>query len=95
MVEYRIYRELDEGISEDELDAAAEKSGEVLTEMREEGTEIRWHDSEVLTDEDGTVVGTFCRYDAESEDAIEEHADRTGIPATTIARRGTPLEGEE
>lgn len=94
MVEFQIYRELDGSISHDELDDAAAESGRVLEEMRDEGTEIRWNESEVLTDEEGDVVGTFCQYEAESEDAVEEHAERAGLPATTVARRGTPLEGE-
>lgn len=94
MVEFQIYRELDGAISGDQLDDAAAESGRVLEEMREEGTEIRWNESEVLTNEDGGVIGTFCQYEAESEDAVEEHAERAGLPATTIARRGTPLEGE-
>lgn len=94
MEEFQIYRELDAPISHDDLDAAADESGRVLEEMREEGTEIRWNESDVLTDEAGDVIGTFCHYEAESEDAVEEHAERAGLPATTIARAGTPLEGE-
>ncbi|MFC6903738.1 DUF4242 domain-containing protein [Halalkalicoccus tibetensis] len=94
MVEFGIYRELEEPITEDQLDDAAGESGRVLEEMREEGTEIRWHDSDVLTDDEGGIVGTFCRYEAESEATVEEHAERAGLPATTVARLGTPLEGE-
>ncbi len=94
MVEFGIYRELEEPISEEELDAAADESGRVLEEMREEGTDIRWNESDVLANEDGDVIGTFCRYEAESEDAIEEHAERAGLPATTIAHEADPLEGE-
>lgn len=94
MEEFGIYRELEEPISEEDLDDAADESGRVLEEMREEGTEIRWNDSDVLTNEEGGVVGTFCRYEAESEDAIEEHAERAGLPATRVTRTGTLLEGE-
>ncbi len=94
MVEYHIYRELDEPISEEELDAAADESGRVLEEMREEGTEIRWNESDVLTDENGGVIGTFCHYEAENESAVEEHAVRAGLPATTVARTGDSLDGE-
>jgi hypothetical protein len=92
--DFMILRELDEPISHDDLAAAAEKSGEVLDELRDEGVGIRWVDSEVLTDEDDGVVGTFCHYQAESEDAVYEHADRAGLPATKVTRRGTPLDGE-
>jgi len=92
--DYLILRELPEPITEEELDAAAESSGETLSELREEGVDIRWVDSEVLTDEDGGIVGTFCHYQAESEDAVREHADRAGLPATKVTRRGEPLAGE-
>ncbi|MDL5362482.1 nickel-binding protein [Halalkalicoccus sp. NIPERK01] len=94
MKEFQIYRELDEPISDEELDDAAEESGRVLEEMREEGTEIRWNESDVLTDGEGGVIGTFCQYEAESEEAVEEHAERAGLPATTIARKGPALDGE-
>ncbi len=91
---FTILRELDEPISEAALEAAAEQSGETLEELREEGVDIRWIESEVLTNEDGDVTGTFCHYEAECEDAIEEHAERAGLPATRIDRRGEPLDGE-
>jgi hypothetical protein len=40
------------------------------------------------------VTGTFCHYRAESEEAIHEHADRAGLPATNVSRQGDPLAGE-
>ena len=92
--DYLILRELPEPITQEELDAAAEASGETLSELREEGVDIRWVDSEVMTDDDGGIVGTFCHYQAESEDAVREHADRAGLPATKVTRRGYPLSGE-
>lgn len=92
--DYLILRELDDPITREDLDAAAEASGEALEALREEDVGIRWVDSEVLTDEEGRVTGTFCHYQAESEDAVEEHADRAGLPATRIDRRGEPLSGE-
>ncbi|ELZ17299.1 hypothetical protein C477_13750 [Haloterrigena salina JCM 13891] len=92
--DFLILRELDKPITEAELEAAGEQSGEALSTLRDEGVGIRWVESEVLTTEDGDVTGTFCHYRAESEDAIREHADRAGLPATRIDRRGEPLEGE-
>lgn len=92
--DYLILRALDEPITEEELQAAGEQSGEALEELREEGVGIRWVESEVLTNDEGNVTGTFCHYQAESESAIREHADRAGLPATRIDRRGEPLEGE-
>jgi hypothetical protein len=95
MDDFLILRELDEPISRDELDAAAEKSGETLEALRSEGVDIRWVDSEVLTNDDGDVTGTFCHYQAESEDAVREHAERAGLPATRVDRQGQPLAGED
>lgn len=92
--DFLILRALDEPITEDELEAAGEQSGETLEQLRDEGVDIRWIESEVLTNEDGGITGTFCHYRAESEEAVREHADRAGLPATRIDRRGTPLEGE-
>ena len=51
-------------------------------------------ESEVLENDDGEVTGTFCHYRAESEEAIHEHADRAGLPATNVSRQGDPLAGE-
>ncbi len=92
--DYLILRELDEAITEEQLDEAVDASGAALEELREDGVDIEWIDSEVMTDDDGGVVGTFCHYRAESEDAVYEHADRAGLPATRVTRRGDPLGGE-
>jgi hypothetical protein len=94
MHDFLILRELDDPITHEALDGAAAKSGETLEEMRDEGVDIRWVDSEVLTNADDEVVGTFCHYQAESEEAVHEHAERAGLPATKVTRRGTPLDGE-
>lgn len=94
LTEFLILRELPEPISEQELEEAGERSGNALEELRSEGVGIRWVESEVLTNEDGQVTGTFCQYRAEDEAAIREHADRAGLPATRIAHRGDPLDGE-
>lgn len=94
MEDFLILRELDEPITEEELEAAGEQSGQTLQELRDEGVGIRWIESEVLTNENGAITGTFCHYQAETEDAIKEHAGRAGLPANRIDRRGQPLEGE-
>lgn len=92
--DFLILRDLDEPITEEELEAAGETSGETLEELREEGVGIRWVESEVLKNEDEKITGTFCHYQAEDEAAIREHADRAGLPATRIDRQGEPLDGE-
>lgn len=92
--DFLILRELDEPITEAELEATGEQSGEALEELRDDGVGIRWVESEVLLNEAGKITGTFCHYQAESEDAIHKHADLCGLPTTRIDRRGQPLEGE-
>ncbi|WP_226005831.1 DUF4242 domain-containing protein [Natrinema salinisoli] len=94
LTDFLILRSLDEPITEDELEAAGEQSGRALEELRDEGFGIRWVESEVMTNEDGHVTGTFCHYEADDEETIREHADRAGLPATRIDRRGEPLQGE-
>jgi hypothetical protein len=92
--DFLILRELDDPITESELEAAGEQSGETLEELRDEGVGIRWVESEVLTNGEEEIKGTFCHYRAEDADAVREHAERAGLPATRIDRRGEPLEGE-
>ncbi|MEF8888061.1 MAG: DUF4242 domain-containing protein [Haloarculaceae archaeon] len=92
--DFLILRSLEDPITKEELEAAGEQSGEALQELRDEGIGIRWVESEVLTDDEEMITGTFCHYQAESEDAVREHAQRAGLPATRIDRRGEPLDGE-
>ncbi|WP_254538210.1 DUF4242 domain-containing protein [Halomarina litorea] len=92
--DFLILRELDEPITREDLSAAADASGETLEALREEGKDIHWVDSEVLTDDEDRVVGTFCHYQAQDEQTVREHADRAGLPATKVTRRGDPLSGE-
>ena len=60
------------------LRAAAEKSNGVLAEMKAEQKNIQWEHSYVAGDK------TFCIYLAETERLIEEHAERSGFPATKV-----------
>jgi len=94
LTDFLILRELDSPITEAELDDAVDASAEALSALRDEGVGIEWVDSEVLTDDEGGVTGTFCHYRAESEGAVREHAERAGLPATRVSRRGEPLAGE-
>ena len=92
--DFLIMRELDDPITHEQLDEATDASGAALEELREEGIDIEWVGSEVLEDDAGQVTDTFCHYRAESEEAIYEHADRAGLPATNVSRQGNLLEGE-
>jgi hypothetical protein len=44
---------------------------------------VRWIRSYVVTEADGRL-GTFCIYEAKSEDAIRDHAARVGMPGDAI-----------
>jgi len=94
LTDFLILRELDDPITREQLDDAVDASSDALEELRSEGVDIEWEDSEVLADEAGRVTGTFCHYRAEDESVVREHADRAGLPATMISRRDEPLEGE-
>jgi hypothetical protein len=64
-----------------ELAAAAARSAQIGDE--EMSSDIRWIRSYVVREPDGTL-GTFCIYQASSEEKIREHAQRVGMPATDI-----------
>jgi hypothetical protein len=68
-------------ISPEELQAAAARSTQVGDE--EMSNDISWIRSYVVQEEDGTL-GTICIYNASSPEKIREHAERAGLPATTI-----------
>src|SRR3954451_22316579 len=62
-----------------ELEVAAGRSAHVGDE--EMSSDIRWIRSYVVREPDGTL-GTFCVYEASSEEKIREHAPRADLPAT-------------
>jgi hypothetical protein len=69
--------------SPEELEAAGQKSARIGDE--EMPDDIRWIRSYALAEEDGTM-GTVCIYQASSPEAIRDHADRVGMPATEIIK---------
>lgn len=77
-----------------ELDVAGAKSARIGDE--EMPDKVRWIRSYVVNEADGRI-GTFCIYEAESPEAIREHARRVGMPgeelypvATTVVVRPDP-----
>ena len=62
----------------DALRAAAHKSNGVLGDMQAEKKNIQWEHSYVAGNK------TFCIYIAESEKLVQEHAERSGFPATVV-----------
>jgi len=60
------------------LREAAQKSNGVLAAMKAERKNIQWEHSYVAGDK------TFCVYIADNERLIQEHAQRSGFPATIV-----------
>ena len=58
---------------------ASKKSNEVLSAMRAENKNIQWEQSYVVADK------IFCVYIADTEGLVQEHAKRSGFPATKVS----------
>jgi thiamine biosynthesis protein ThiC len=69
--------------SPEELSEAAKRSSRVGDE--EMSNDIRWIRSYVL-EEGGGSVGTVCIYQASSEEAIREHAQRADLPVDEVIK---------
>ncbi len=80
MPRYVIERDIPEIGSADReaLRDAAQKSNGVLTDMKAEKKNIQWEHTYVTGDK------TFCIYLADNEALINEHAERSGFPATIV-----------
>ena len=80
MPRYMIERDIPEiGSAEYEtLREAAGKSNAVLNDMKAERKNIQWAHSYV------TEHKTFCIYLASDVELINEHAERSGFPATKV-----------
>jgi hypothetical protein len=64
-----------------ELEVAAGRSSRVgLEEMADQ---VKWIRSYVVEEPDGRV-GTVCIYQATDEEAVREHACRSGLPADEV-----------
>ena len=63
-----------------ELKEIAAQSCGVLEGMNRSGTDIQWVHSYVTADR------IYCVYNAPSEDAVRQHAERGGFPANRIER---------
>ena len=64
-----------------EVEQVAARSKQVADE--DFPTEVRWIRSYVIAEEDGTL-GSVCIYQAVSQVAIGQHAQRVGMPADEI-----------
>ena len=71
-----------------ELEATAEVSARIGNE--EMSHQVRWIRSYVVNEPDGQL-GTVCIYEAVSEAAIRDHAQRVGMPADEITPVATTV----
>lgn len=80
MPRFMIERDIPEiGTAErEQLRDAAAQSNSVLSAMQAEGKGIQWEHSYVVQDK------TFCVYLADEQALIDEHADRSGFPASIV-----------
>ncbi|MCH8169804.1 MAG: DUF4242 domain-containing protein [Bacteroidetes bacterium] len=85
MPKYIIEREIPGAgkMSAQDLQGASQKSCSVLNEM---GTGIQWIQSYVTDDR------LYCVYIAPDEDAIKEHAEKSGFPANRISKICTVID---
>jgi hypothetical protein len=67
--------------SPDDLGAAAERSKQVAAD--DFPSDISWIRSYVISEDDGSL-GTVCIYEASSEKAVRDHAERVGMPADEV-----------
>jgi sporulation protein YlmC with PRC-barrel domain len=65
-----------------DLELGGKRSAEVGDKP---GSGVRWIRSYALGEASGEV-GTFCVYEAESEDALRAHAEAAGIPCDEVVR---------
>ena len=66
-------------IPKNDLNSAGKDSEEILEAMRSEGKNIQQEQSYVGGD------AIYCVYNADSEELIKEHSERSGAPATEIS----------
>ena len=80
MPRYVIQRDIPEvgTLEREALREAAQKSNGVLAAMKAEQKNIQWEHSYVAGDK------TFCIYLADDEALIQEHAERSGFPASVV-----------
>ena len=87
MKKFLIRREMDGagGIPKHDLNNAGKVSEEVLEAMRSEEKNIMQEQSYLV----GNAI--FCVYEAENEELIREHSERSGAPANEISEITTVI----
>lgn len=87
LIDFGIWREMDEDLTEEEAkQEALQASQGAIAELDEEGTDVEWVRTDVLENPNGDGDRAYCHYRAPSEEVIEEHSDRAGLPVTELTR---------
>lgn len=92
MTNYDVLREFGDGITQEELDEAVDRSNESTESMREDGHTISYLGSQVFVNESGEIMVTMCRYDAESERDVREQSERGALPLSGVFLRGNAVD---
>ena len=81
MKKFIIKRQMDGAgsIPKNDLNSAGKDSEAILEAMRSEGKNIQQEQSYVVGD------AIYCVYNADSEELVKEHSERSGAPATEIS----------
>ena len=95
LIDFGIWREMDEELDDEAKQAALEASQGAIKELREEGVEVEWVKTDVLADTDDDGDCAYCHYRAPSEDIIEEHSERAGLPVTELTRMDAQLDRDD
>jgi hypothetical protein len=90
--EYLVLREFGDDA---DLEAAFDRIGEHVADLRHEGVGLEWLESETLAaDEDGGAVATLDRFRADERDALADHAEAAAVPVTRIWTVAAHREGD-
>jgi hypothetical protein len=95
LIDFGIWREMDADITDEEnKQEALQASLGAIEELEAEGVDVEWVSTDVLERPDGTECA-YCHYRAPSEEAIQEHSERAGLPVTQLTRMDDQLRREE
>lgn len=87
LTDFGIWREIDEDLTDEAAkQEALEASQRAIAELGEEGVDLEWVRTDVLEDPADDADRAYCHYRAPSEEAIEEHSERAGLPVTELTR---------
>lgn len=96
LIDFGIWREMETDITDEKAkQEALESSLGAIEELQEEGVEVEWVSTDVLEDPESDTECAYCHYRAPSEEAIEEHSKRAGLPVTKLTRMDDQLDSAE